>query len=176
MNCLHSAYWRVIVLQESTINNASHLPAFFMNWAQKHVEDMHSFPRDSSRLKAAFWSAAASRPSSLLCVVHQCKGTWLLQEAFSPSGRVLIWDWFYLISCWISLIHWVFLFCVPDLFLLLRQIWRVHLGWQLLWNETWISTSLFPEIEATKFPKTSCAYGITQTEHISPLQTTTQTS
>lgn len=70
-----------------------------MNWAQSTWK-RHSFHRDSSGLKAAFWSYAAGRPTSLLL----CTNAKALDFYMKPSPSlhtVSIWGWFYLILCWI---------------------------------------------------------------------------
>lgn len=80
----------------------------FYELSTKHVEEVHSFPRDSSGLKAAFSSAAAGRPSFLLL----CNNTKALDFYRKPplKCKVFIWSLFYSISCWISLMSGFFCF------------------------------------------------------------------
>lgn len=123
MNCLHSVYEETVI-QRSHINNVSHLPAFL--WIEHKARGKSTqLHRDSSGLMADLWSWAAGRQhlSSCTSTPRHLTFTW----SFPSLHLALIRGWFYLISCWIFTRIFVSLLWVPDLFLLLKQVWRLHL-------------------------------------------------
>lgn len=123
MNCLHSIYEETVI-QRSRINNVP-IYQLFYELSTKHVEKARSFHRDSSGLMADLWSWAAGRQHLSSCAWTQrhLTFTW----SFPSLHLASICGWFYLISCWIFTRIFVSLLWVPDLFLLLKQVWRLHL-------------------------------------------------